>query len=144
MDTTLSIGELAKRAGVSVSALRFYESRGLIFSQRNPSNQREFERATLRRVAIVQAAQFVGLTLAEISDAFSVLPDGSAPTGADWERLTRQWKQALDARIRDLTMLRDQVTSCIGCGCVSLERCGLVNSGDRLAVTGPGARLLKD
>lgn len=142
MEATLSIGELAKRAGVSVSALRFYESRGLISSHRNAGNQREFDRSTLRRVAIVRAAQFVGLTLAEISEAFSALPNNRTPTAKDWERLTSEWQQALDDRIRDLNMLREKVTSCIGCGCVSLDRCGLVNSNDRLAVTGPGARLL--
>ena len=138
----LTVGQLAERSGVATSALRYYESLGLIASQRTASNQRRFTRATLRTVAIIRVAQGLGLSLEEIAGALSSLPHGGPPTSADWERLSEQWKAGLDERIARLELLRDELTSCIGCGCLSLERCGLYNRGDKAATRGAGARSL--
>jgi MerR family transcriptional regulator, redox-sensitive transcriptional activator SoxR len=138
----LTIGELAERSGVARSALRFYEDEGLIDSERTGGNQRRYARATLRRVAFVRAAQKIGLSLDEIRDALATLPDNRTPTRADWERLSRQWRHLLDARITELARLRDDLTGCIGCGCLSLQRCRLYNPDDRAAAYGPGARYL--
>ena len=138
----LSIGSVAARAGVAVSALRFYEDRGLIRSQRSAGGQRRYNRAVLRRVAFIQAAQRVGLTLEQIGRALADLPDDQALTAKDWKRLSATWRPMLDERIRLLEALRDDLDSCIGCGCLSLERCHLRNPGDRAAGLGAGPRYL--
>ena len=134
----LTIGELAARSGVSTSALRFYEERGLIESRRTTGNQRRYPKATLRRVAFVRTAQRVGLTLEEVSEALATLPQGRTPTKADWARLSRSWRPRLDEQIRRIELLRDRLDGCIGCGCLSLRTCTLVNPGDYLAESGPG------
>lgn len=135
----LSIGELARRSGVAVSALHFYEAKGLIASNRNAGNQRRYSRETLRRVAVIKMAQRVGIPLAEIAGALSELPQGRNPTAADWAELSARWREDLDQRIAKLQMLRDQLDGCIGCGCLSLEACPLRNPGDQRAAEGPGA-----
>lgn len=140
---TLTIGELARRSGVATSALRFYEERGLIASERSDGNQRRYQRAMLRRVAVIQAAKALGLSLEEIGEALDQLPAGRTPTKRDWERLSRAWRAALDERIGALSALRDDLTGCIGCGCLSLQRCALLNPGDRVAPTGSGPRYLR-
>ncbi len=139
---TISIGELAKRSGVATSALRFYEQRGLLTSERSEGNQRRYRRAALRRVAVIRAAQTFGLTLGEIKQAMDALPADRAPTKRDWERLSTNWRDRLDRRIADLQRLRDDVGGCIGCGCLSLQTCALFNADDRAGVRGPGARWL--
>ncbi len=141
-DEDLSIGAVAARAGVSVSALRFYEDRGLIRSRRSDGGQRRYGRSVLRRVAFVQAAQRVGLSLEEIGRALETLPDDDNLTAKDWKRLSAGWRPMLDERIRLLEGLRDDLDSCIGCGCLSLKRCRLYNPEDRVSELGPGARLL--
>ncbi|WP_111413059.1 redox-sensitive transcriptional activator SoxR [Billgrantia lactosivorans] len=138
----LSVGEVAKRSGLAVSAIHFYEAKGLIKSRRNAGNQRRFSRDVLRRVAIIKVAQRTGIPLAEIRTAFADLPDFRAPTAADWKRLSTNWRHALDERIRRLTQLRDQLDHCIGCGCLSMEDCPLRNPQDELAAEGSGPRLL--
>ncbi len=138
----LTIGQLAARSGVATSALRFYEAEGLISAARTHGNQRRYARATLRRVAFVRAAQEVGLSLDAIRSALDALPDARTPTVEDWTRLSREFRGALDARIDALVRLRDKLTACIGCGCLSLRRCHLYNSGDGAAARGPGARFL--
>ncbi|MBF4770405.1 redox-sensitive transcriptional activator SoxR [Nocardioides agariphilus] len=135
----LTIGELSERSGVSTSALRFYEERGLIESRRTTGNQRRYAKATLRRVAFVRTAQRVGLSLEEVADALATLPLGRTPTKADWARLSRSWRPRLDEQIRRIELLRDRLDGCIGCGCLSLRTCTLVNPGDYLAEDGPGA-----
>ena len=142
MTDDLSIGAVAERAGVNVSALRFYEDRGLISSRRSDGGQRRYQRSVLRRVAFIQVAQRVGLTLEEIGQALASLPQDEALTAADWQRLSAAWRPMLDQRIRLLEVLRDELDSCIGCGCLSMERCRLRNPGDRLSALGPGARYL--
>lgn len=141
-DDELPIGAVAARAGVNVSALRFYEERGLITSYRSEGGQRRYGRSVLRRVAFIQVAQRVGLTLEEIGRALATLPADDALTPADWKRLSKAWRPMLDERIRLLQGLRDQLDSCIGCGCLSMERCRLRNSGDEAAALGPGPRYL--
>src|SRR5918911_5184894 len=126
----LTIGELARRAGVAPSALRYYEQLGLLTSSRTASGQRRYERHMLRRVAFVRAAQNVGLTLDEIAEALGTLPDGRTPTRADWVRLSRGWQARLDEQIAALQALRDDLGSCIGCGCLSMRRCALSNPAD--------------
>lgn len=138
----LTIGELATRSGVAPSALRFYETQGLIAAERTTGGQRRYERVTLRRVAFIRAAQRVGLRLDEIAAALATLPESRAPTKADWARLSRSWRSRLDERIAELERLRDELTGCIGCGCLSLRTCALRNTDDRLAKAGPGARIL--
>lgn len=140
----LSIGEVADRAGVNTSALRFYEREGLIESSRSDGGQRRYERDVLRRIAFVRAAQQVGLTLDEIRTALHSLPERRTPTAADWERLSRSWRPTLDARIAELQRLRDRLDSCIGCGCLSLRVCRLSNPDDVAAGIGPGPRWLLD
>lgn len=140
----LSIGELADRAAISVPTARYYESLGLIRSERTSSNHRRYQRSTLRRVAFIAAAQRLGLTLAEIAETLALLPEGRDPTRADWTRLSRPWREQLDARITELVRLRDQLDSCIGCGCLSLRRCHLYNRGDEAAADGGGARWLRE
>ena len=142
MLTMLSIGQVSARSGVATSALRFYEAQGLISSTRLAGKQRRFPSEVLRRVAFVVAAQRVGLRLADIKAALDTLPANRTPTKADWERLSRGWRPLLDARIVELERLRDQLSSCIGCGCLSLRACGLFNAADRMASEGAGARRL--
>ena len=142
LDTQITIGELAQRSGVATSALRFYESRGLIMSVRTDGGQRRFARPTLRRVAFIQAAQRVGLSLEEIATALRTLPERRTPTKADWAVLSRSWNGLLRSRIQELETLQTRLTSCIGCGCLSLKTCGLLNPDDRAAARGSGARYL--
>ena len=134
----LGVGELAARSGVAVSALHFYESRGLIHAGRSAGNQRRYPRSVLRRVAFIKVAQRVGIPLGAIADALQALPAGRTPTGADWRRLSSQWRDELDARILTLTQMRNQLDGCIGCGCLSLKVCPLRNPQDTLAQLGPG------
>ncbi|PVM88308.1 redox-sensitive transcriptional activator SoxR [Caulobacter radicis] len=141
---TLSVGELAKRAGVAVSALHFYEAKGLIRSLRTEGNQRRYPRGMLRRVAVIKVAQRTGMPLNEIKQALAALPDDRAPSQQNWRDLSATWRDDLDARIRRLTQLRDQLDDCIGCGCLSLTACPLRNPDDSLAVQGPGPRLLDE
>jgi MerR family redox-sensitive transcriptional activator SoxR len=138
----LTIGEAAARAGLATSALRFYEAEGLIESERTAGNQRRYRRHELRRIALIRAAQSLGLTLQEIGEALDSLPERRAPTRADWEKLALEWRTTIDQRIAALQRLRDEVSSCIGCGCLSLQSCGLYNAGDRAAGRGVGARYL--
>jgi MerR family transcriptional regulator, redox-sensitive transcriptional activator SoxR len=138
----LRVGELAARSGVAVSALHFYEAQGLIRSQRNAGNQRCYARETLRRVAVIKAAQRIGLPLASIHAALASLPAARTPTAVDWRRLSRQWREELDTRIARLQALRDQLDGCIGCGCLSLKDCPLRNPLDCLSEQGPGPQLL--
>lgn len=138
----LTIGHLAERAGVATSAIRFYESKGLISSVRTVGNQRRYEQSTLRRVAFIRTAQQVGLSLEEIRAALTNLPDGRTPTRADWRRLSRAWRSRLDDQIARIEALRDRLDGCIGCGCLSLKTCALNNPGDAVAAQGPGPVLL--
>lgn len=135
----LTIGEVARRSGVAQTTLRFYEDRGLITSTRTSGNQRRYERPVLRRLAFIRAAQRVGLSLDQIAEAMSTLPSDHAPNKADWQRLSRTWRDELNARIDGLQRLRDRLTGCIGCGCLSLRTCSLQNPDDRMAEFGPGA-----
>jgi MerR family redox-sensitive transcriptional activator SoxR len=138
----LTIGEVADRTGVAVSALRFYDAEGFITSVRTAGGQRRFSRDVLRRIAFVRVAQTIGLTLDEIRAALGTLPESRTPTKADWARLSRAWRPRLDAQIALLERLRDQLTSCIGCGCLSLQACALYNPDDLAASLGEGARYL--
>ena len=140
---SLSVGEVAKRSGVAVSTLHFYETKGLIFSLRTEGNQRRYPRGILRRVAVIKVAQRTGIPLASIQAALARLPDGRAPTAEDWSALSSAWRTELDERIRRLTQLRDQMDDCIGCGCLSLKACPLRNPEDALGVEGAGPRLLE-
>jgi MerR family redox-sensitive transcriptional activator SoxR len=142
LETELGIGEVSARSGLAVSAIRFYEDRGLIASARTAGGQRRFRRDVLRRLAFIQAAQRVGLTLDDIGVALAALPADSGPTGSEWKDLSASWRPLLEERIALLEALRDQLDHCIGCGCLSLERCRLSNPGDRAAKLGPGARYL--
>lgn len=137
---TITIGELAQRSGVPTSTLRYYDRLGLIPAERSAGNQRRYPRSALRRVAFVRVAQRIGVGLDEISAALSTLPNDRTPTKADWQRLSNAWGERLDARIALLERLRDRLTGCIGCGCLSLRTCALYNSGDALAATGDGPR----
>jgi MerR family redox-sensitive transcriptional activator SoxR len=143
MQGELTIGELSARSGVAPSALRYYERLGLIRSCRTPGNQRRYERAELRRVAFIRIAQQVGVSLEEIRDALGSLPDSRTPTREDWARLSERWRDRLEEKIDLLKRLRDDLVDCIGCGCLSLQRCRLYNPDDVLAAEGPGARLLQ-
>ena len=138
----LTVGDVAMRAGVAVSALHFYETRGLIRSHRTSGNQRRYDREVLRRVAIIKVAQDVGISLADIGAALDSLPEGRTPTREDWNRLSTAWRKDLDNRITRLKKLGDGLDDCIGCGCMSIDRCPLRNREDRLACDGPGARRL--
>ncbi|MCH1865900.1 redox-sensitive transcriptional activator SoxR [Nocardioides sp. CFH 31398] len=139
----LTIGQVAERSGVSTSAIRFYESRGLVEATRTSGNQRRYDAHTLRRIAFVRAAQRVGLTLEEIRDALATLPASRTPTKADWARLSASWRSRLDAQIERIERLRDNLDDCIGCGCLSLRTCALNNPHDEAAVRGPGAVFLE-
>ncbi|WP_119681643.1 redox-sensitive transcriptional activator SoxR [Indioceanicola profundi] len=139
----LSVGEVAERSGVAVSTLHFYEAKGLISSSRNRGNQRRYGRDVLRRVAVIKAAQRAGIPLASIRHALASLPEGRTPTAEDWSRLSAGWKAELDQRIDALTKLRDHLSDCIGCGCLSLSACPLRNPQDMLFKRGPGPQLLE-
>ena len=136
----LTIGEVARRSGVASSALRYYEERGLIGSERAGSGHRRYPRSVLRRIAFIVFAQRVGLTLDEIGTELAKLPPERAPTRRDWSRLSSTWTARIDGRIAELERLKAGLTECIGCGCLSLERCKLANPGDRAAGAGPGPR----
>jgi MerR family redox-sensitive transcriptional activator SoxR len=138
--TPLTIGEVSRRSGVAASALRFYEERGLITSERAGSGHRRYPRPVLRRIAFVVFAQRIGLSLDEIATELSRLPPDRAPTRADWARLSSGWTARIDDRIAELTRLRVGLTECIGCGCLSLDRCKLANPDDRASRLGPGPR----
>ena len=138
----LTIGQTAARSGVRTSALRYYESLGLITSERTAGDQRRYARETLRRVAVIRAAQLLGLTLREIRVALNELPQGRTPDRHDWQRLSQTWRGSLDQRIADLQALRNRLSGCIGCGCLSLESCVLFNPADQAAAQGAGARFL--
>ena len=141
-EALLSIGEVAERTGVSASALRYYERERLIRSERSEGGQRRFHRDMLRTIAFVRIAQRVGLTLEEIREALATLPAERTPNRADWERLSRSWRPRLDEQIAVLERLRDELTSCIGCGCLSLRACALYNRDDAAAALGSGPRYL--
>ena len=138
----ITIGELSARSGVATSALRFYEARGLIEAERTEGNQRRYSRAQLRRVSFIRAAQRVGLSLDAIEDLLAGLPKERTPGKQDWTRLSGHMRSHLDSRIRELAELRDALSDCIGCGCLSLRTCALFNPGDREAPTGSGPRIL--
>ncbi|MEZ4647757.1 MAG: redox-sensitive transcriptional activator SoxR [Candidatus Eisenbacteria bacterium] len=138
----LTVGQLAERCGVRTSALRFYESIGLIESVRTSGNQRRYARSTIRLVAVIRAAQSVGLSLEEIKEATSVIPEGRTPTKKDWTRISARWRARLDERVQFLERLRDDLDQCIGCGCLSLQSCSLLNRGDKAAERGTGPRHL--
>ncbi|MGI3163441.1 redox-sensitive transcriptional activator SoxR [Pseudooceanicola sp. 200-1SW] len=138
----LSIGAMAARTGLAVSAIRYYETEGLIAPWRNEAGQRRYDRADIRRLSFVLIAQGLGASIAEIRAQLAALPRGRTPTAADWRRLSAQYRADLDRRIAQLTRLRDDLDGCIGCGCLSLERCSLYNPGDRAARLGSGPRYL--
>jgi MerR family transcriptional regulator, redox-sensitive transcriptional activator SoxR len=140
METVLSITEVSRRSGVASSALRFYEERGLIAAERGRSGHRRFPRSVLRRIAFIIFAQRIGLTLEEIGVELAKLPQGRAPSGRDWARLSATWAARIDERIAELQRLKTGLTECIGCGCLSLDRCAIVNPEDWAARSGPGAR----
>ena len=138
----LTVGQLSARSGVAVSALHFYEAEGLITARRTTGNQRRYPREMLRRVAFIRASQRVGIPLARIRTALATLPQERTPTRRDWARLSAAWREDLDDRIRQLQNLRDKLTGCIGCGCLSISACQLANPGDVLGTEGPGPRKL--
>lgn len=138
----LKIGQISERSGIPISTLHFYERRGLITSERNAANHRVYRRELLRRVTIIKVAQRAGITLAEISRALSHLPMDTVPNTAEWARLADIWRDDLTERIEALTALRDKMAICIGCGCLSVDRCALANPDDRLGKEGPGARYI--
>ena len=142
VDEYLTIGAVAQRTGVATSALRYYEERGLIASERTAGNQRRYRRAVIRTVSVIRAGQEVGLSLDEIAAGLDTLPDRSTPTKADWARLARNWRKEIDRRIGELEALRNDLGQCIGCGSLSLRSCLLFNPGDRAHASGTGARYL--
>lgn len=137
-----TVGAVAKRCGVKVSTLHFYEEKGLIHSWRNAGNQRRYKKDVLRRVAVIKAAQKMGISLAEIQQALSALPEQRTPTARDWEKLSKRWRDQLNARIAYLENLRDLMTGCIGCGCLSMSQCPMYNADDQLSEEGNGPVLL--
>ena len=139
----MTIGELSQRSGVSQSALRFYERQGLLAPERTDGNQRRYIPSTLRRVALIQAGKQAGIPLERIREALNMLPAHKAPTKRDWERLSRSWARELDERIETLQAIRGRLTTCIGCGCLSLKTCGLLNPGDEAAALGGGAHYFR-
>lgn len=142
LTSQLSIGEVSTRSGIAPSALRFYEAAGLIAASRTSGNQRRYERATLRRIAVIQAGKAAGIPLAEIQAALATLPDDRVPTRKDWDRLSRSWRNDVDRRIALLQGLRERLTTCIGCGCLSIDRCTLLNPDDEAVRLGGGAHYL--
>jgi len=143
MADELTIGELSLRSGVPSSALRFYETKGLIDANRTSGNQRRYDRGMLRRVALIQAGRAAGIPLEQIRGALETLPSHRTPTRRDWERLSRGWRNDLDRRIATLQALRTRLTTCIGCGCLSIDRCSLLNPDDEAAALGPGPHYLE-
>ncbi|RDI75450.1 SoxR: redox-sensitive transcriptional activator SoxR [Gaiella occulta] len=143
MINELTIGEVSSRSGVAPSALRFYEAQGLIGAHRTSGNQRRYDRATLRRVALVQAGRAAGIPLEQIRAALETLPSQRTPNRRDWERLARAWRIDIDHRIATLQSLRNRLTTCIGCGCLSIDRCSLLNPDDEASTLGPGAHYLQ-
>lgn len=141
-ESVMSIGQVAKRSGVRVSTLHFYEDKGLIQSTRNAGNQRRYKKEVLRRVALIKAAQKMGITLAEIGDALNTLPDKRVPNQKDWQRMASRWHDELNARIAYLEKMRDYLTGCIGCGCLSMSNCPIYNAEDKLAKEGSGPVIL--
>jgi MerR family redox-sensitive transcriptional activator SoxR len=139
----LTIGEVAARSGVAPSALRFYEREGLLSSARTDGNQRRYERAVLRRIAFIQAGRAAGVSLSDIGAALDGLPKSRTPSRKDWERLSNRWRDDLDARIATLQALRERLTTCIGCGCLSIDQCDLLNPDDEAAGRGAGAHYLR-
>ena len=139
----LTIGEVSTRSGVAPSALRFYERRNLITAARTDGNQRRYDRAVLRRLAFIQAGRAAGISLEQIGGALGTLPSNRTPSRRDWERLSNRWRDDLDARIETLQALRERLTTCIGCGCLSIDRCDLLNPGDEAAARGAGAHYLR-
>lgn len=144
MEAELSIGAVSDRTGVAASALRFYEDEGLIHAERSPGGQRRFARDVIRRVSFIRVAQEVGLSLEEIGEALASLPDHRTPNQKDWERLSRSWAPRIDHQIAMLERLRDRLSGCIGCGCLSLGVCKLLNPGDEACDRGPGPRYILD
>jgi MerR family redox-sensitive transcriptional activator SoxR len=144
VDELLTIGEVAHRTGLAASAIRFYEAQGLIHAERTPTGQRRFRRDVLRRIAFIRIAQRVGLSLEEIVTALAGLPVDRAPNAQDWQRLTRGWRERIDQRISLLEALRGGLTTCIGCGCLSLRTCALSNPDDIASTLGAGPRYLLD
>jgi len=142
VDDELTIGELSARSGVAPSALRFYETQALIYADRTSGNQRRYPRATLRRVALIQAGRAACIPLEQIRKALDTLPSGRTPTRGDWARLSRTWRSDIDRHIASLQALRNRLTTCIGCGCLSIDRCTLLNPDDKAATLGPGAPYL--
>ena len=142
MPSELSIGEVSTRSGVAPSALRFYEREGLIAASRTDGNQRRYDRAVLRRIAFIQAGRAAGIPLAEVNAALARLPANRIPSRRDWERLSSRWRADLDERIATLEALRDRLTTCIGCGCLSIDKCELLNPDDEAAEQGPGPHFL--
>ncbi|RKT18549.1 MerR family redox-sensitive transcriptional activator SoxR [Streptomyces sp. 1114.5] len=138
----LTIGQLADRSGLAASALRYYESLGLIHATRTSGGQRRYTRGTLRRIAFIRAAQRVGLSLDEAKVALDRLPERPAPSGTEWDRVAESWQSRIDEQIAELELLKLKLSGCIGCGCLSLSRCALYNAGDRAGEAGPGARYL--
>jgi MerR family redox-sensitive transcriptional activator SoxR len=139
----LTIGEVAARSGVASSALRFYEAQGLIAARRTGGNQRRYDRSMLRRIAFIQAGRAAGISLERIHSALDTLPKDRSPNTRDWQRLSRSWRADLDRRIETLQALRGRLTTCIGCGCLSLTKCALLNPNDEAAAMGPGAHYLE-
>jgi MerR family redox-sensitive transcriptional activator SoxR len=137
-----TVGKVAQRTGVKVSTLHFYEQKGLIHSWRNAGNQRRYKADVLRRVSVIKAAQKMGISLATIKEALSSLPNNRTPTTQDWEKMSTRWQQELNARIAYLERLRDSITGCIGCGCLSMKNCPIYNEGDKLAAEGSGPVIL--
>src|SRR5918992_731744 len=142
MATELTIGEVAARSGITSSAIRFYEAEGLIAARRTSGNQRRYDRSILRRIAVIQAGRAAGVSLERIRGALAPPPAERTPTRRDWERLSRRWRDDLDRQIATLHALRDRLTTCIGCGCLSIDACGLLNPDDEAAASGPGAHYL--
>lgn len=140
--TNWSVGQVAKRCGVKVSTLHFYEQKGLIQSSRNNGNQRRYKAEVLRRIAVIKAAQKIGISLSSIKNAFAALPDNRTPSMQDWQLLSSAWRDDLNARITYMEKLRDSLTGCIGCGCLSMTNCPIYNPEDRLSVEGSGAVIL--
>ena len=136
-------GRVAKRCGVAVSTLHFYEEKGLIRSWRNAGNQRRYKAEVLRRISVIKAAQKMGISLEEIKSALATLPDSRTPTALDWEKLSTHWREGLNERIAYLERLRDRLTGCIGCGCLSMKNCPIYNEGDKLGAEGSGAVYLE-
>lgn len=144
LPATLSVGEVARRSGVTVPTLHFYESKGLIRAQRSPGNQRYYPRSVLRLISIIKMSQHLGMNLEQIKEHLTLLPQDHTPTARDWKKLTKLWTDELEERISMLRLLQTQLQSCIGCGCMSLSDCPLRNPQDTYAAKGPGAQIIRE